>query len=142
VDARPKALILARKIGQPFDLEDVEVVSLVPPDLESVGLGEFWARLPSLNDAYADRVRTAAAEGQVLRYLAALGPDRKPWVGLAPVPRDSVFASTEGTESLFVFRTARYAEQPLIVRGQGAGGALTAGGVLADILSIRAERVF
>lgn len=141
VDARRKALILARKIGQPFDLADVEVVSLVPPELEDVPLGEFWARLPSLDDYYAGRVRAAAAEGQVLRYLAALGPNRTPWVGLAPVPRDSVFASTRGTESLFVFRTERYAEQPLVVRGQGAGGALTASGVLADILSVRAERV-
>jgi homoserine dehydrogenase len=141
VDARRKALILARKIGQTFDLEDVEVVSLVPPELEEVGLGEFWARLPDLDGSYAERVRAAAAKGQVLRYLAALGPDRKPWVGLAPVPHDSVFATTRGTESLFVFRTARYAEQPLVVRGQGAGGALTASGVLADILSVRGERV-
>lgn len=141
VDARRKALILARKIGQPFDLADVEVASLVPPELEHVSLDEFWARLPSLDNEYAERVRAAAQEGQVLRYLAALGPDRKPWVGLAPVPHDSIFATTQGTESLFVFRTARYTEQPLVVRGQGAGGALTASGVLADILSIRAERV-
>jgi homoserine dehydrogenase len=142
VDARRKALILARKIGQPLNLEDVTVESLVPPELEEVSLPEFWERLPAYDAMFADRIRAAAAEGNVLRYLAALGPDRRPWVGLAPVSAGSIFASTEGTESLFVFRTARYAEQPLVVRGQGAGGALTASGVLADILSIRAERVF
>ena len=114
---------------------------LVPPDLEDVPLGEFWARLPAWDAPLAALVAEARARGQVLRFLAALGPSRKPWVGLAPVPADSVFASTRGTESLFVFRTARYAEQPLIVRGQGAGGDLTASGVLADILAIRAERV-
>ena len=141
VDARRKALILARKLGQRLDLEDVTVESLVPPELEDVSLGEFWERLPAYNDAIAARVAAAHAAGNVLRFLAALGPQRKPWVGLAPVPAGSIFASTEGTESLFVFRTARYAEQPLVVRGQGAGGDLTASGVLADILSIRAERV-
>ena len=141
LDARRKALILARTLGQPLDLADVEVASLVPPDLDKVPLDVFWEQLPSLDAPFAARVAEVVAAGQVLRYLAAVGPDRRPWVGLAPVPATSVFATTQGTESLFAFRTARYAEQPLIVRGQGAGGDLTAGGVLADLLAIRSERL-
>jgi bifunctional aspartokinase / homoserine dehydrogenase 1 len=34
------------------------------------------------------------------------------------------------------FNTARYAEYPLIVQGAGAGGAVTAAGVLADIFKV------
>ena len=54
---------------------------------------------------------------------------------------ESLLASTRGTESLFMFRTALYNEQPLVVRGQGAGGPLTASGVLGDILAIGLQSV-
>jgi homoserine dehydrogenase len=141
VDARRKALILARKIGEPIDLEDVSVTSLVPPELEKVSLDEFWARLPGEDARLRDLVEEAAGKGEVLRYLANIRPGSAPRVSLVAVPVDSVFASTMGTESLFAFSTSRYNEQPLVVRGQGAGGELTAGGVLADILSMRGEQI-
>jgi homoserine dehydrogenase len=141
VDARRKALILARKIGEPIDLEDVSVTSLVPPELEKVSLDEFWARLLGEDARLRDLVEEAAGKGEVLRYLANIRPGSAPHVGLVSVPADSVFASTRGTESLFAFSTSRYNEQPLVIRGQGAGGELTAGGVLADILSMRGEQI-
>src|SRR5206468_2267971 len=56
VDARRKALILARKLGQRLDMEDVQVESLVPPGLDTVTLEEFWRRLPEADAAYAERV--------------------------------------------------------------------------------------
>jgi homoserine dehydrogenase len=141
VDARRKALILARKIGEQIDLEDVEVTSLVPQGLEDVEVEEFRRELPRVDEYYARKVEQAANNGQVLRYLASIAPGRKPQVGLVAVPKESVFASTRGTESLFAFNTSSYGEQPLVVRGQGAGGDLTAGGVLADVLAVRAERL-
>lgn len=136
VDAQRKALILARKIGQRLELADVQVDSLMPFALHDVSLERFWEELPGLNRQYAKRVAEAREKGQVLRYLAIIKPGERPWVGLKAVPADNVLASTRGTESLFMFRTALYNEQPLVVRGQGAGGALTASGVLGDILSV------
>ncbi|MBF6614777.1 MAG: hypothetical protein IVW55_16830 [Chloroflexi bacterium] len=140
VDARRKALILARKIGQEIELDDVRVSSLVPPELEKVPLEEFWRRLPSEDSEYKRKVADAKGNGQALRFLATIRPGSAPQVGLVPVAKDSLYASTRGTESLFAFHTARYSEQPLVIRGQGAGGDLTASGVLADILSIRGEQ--
>jgi homoserine dehydrogenase len=136
VDAQRKALILARKIGQRWNLADVQVDSLLPPELRDLSLERFWEELPGLDIQFAERVVEAKEQGKALRYLAIIKPDEKPWVGLKAVPVDSVLASTRGTESLFIFRTTLYNEQPLVVRGQGAGGALTASGVLGDILSV------
>ncbi len=135
VDAQRKALILARKIGQRWNLADVQVDSLLPSALRDISLERFWEELPGLDEQYAKRVAEAREQGKALRYLAIIKPGEKPWVGLKAVPADSVLASTRGTESLFMFRTTLYNEQPLIVRGQGAGGALTASGVLGDILN-------
>jgi homoserine dehydrogenase len=134
VDAQRKALILARKLGMRLDLADIQVESLLPPELRDVSLERFWEELPGLDRQYAEQVEEAKQRGEALRYLAIIRPDEKPWVGLKAVPAESVLASTRGTESLFMFRTDLYNEQPLVVRGQGAGGALTASGVLGDIL--------
>jgi homoserine dehydrogenase len=134
VDAQRKALILARKLGMRLDLGNVQVESLMPSALRDVSLERFWEELPALDGGYGDQVEDAKRQAQALRYLAIIRPDEKPWVGLKAVPADSVLASTRGTESLFMFRTDLYSEQPLVIRGQGAGGALTASGVLGDIL--------
>ena len=56
IDARRKALILARKLGKRLNMEDVRVESLVPPGLESMSLDEFWRRLPEADPHYAARV--------------------------------------------------------------------------------------
>ncbi|MEO8288415.1 MAG: homoserine dehydrogenase [Chloroflexota bacterium] len=136
IDAQRKALILARKLGMRLDLADVQVDSLLPPGLRDVSLEQFWSDLPGVDDFFAEKVADARRQDKVLRYLAIIKPNEKPWVGLTPVPADSVLASTRGTESLFMFRTTLYNEQPLVVRGQGAGGALTASGVLADIVAV------
>jgi homoserine dehydrogenase len=133
VDAQRKALILARKLGMRLDLGNVQVDSLLPSSLRDVSLERFWEELPGLDSRYAGRVEDANGQGEVLRYLAIIRPGEKPRVGLEGVPMESVLASTRDTESLFMFRTELYNEQPLIVRGQGAGGALTASGVLGDI---------
>ncbi len=139
LDARRKALILARKLGQRLNMADIQVASLVPPGLESVPLDAFWEGLRAQDAGYAERVAAAHARGEVLRYLAVI--DREgARVGLEAVPRSAPAGSLEGTESLFVFQTRRYGSQPLTVRGRGAGAALTAGGVLADILTIAPGR--
>jgi homoserine dehydrogenase len=86
----------------------------------------------------AERVDAAAEEGGHLRYLASLR-DGKARVGLETVPRSHPCASLYGTDNLFAFTTARYRERPLVVRGPGAGTAVTAAGVIADLLQAHAE---
>jgi homoserine dehydrogenase len=135
VDARRKALILARKLGMRLDMEDVVVESLVPQGLEDVTLDEFRRRLPEADAGYKERVEMAAARGTVLRFLARIDGDGAK-VSLQEVPKASIAGSLVGTESLFVFHTEMYGDSPIAVRGRGAGAEITAAGVLADIVTL------
>ncbi|MDQ5823769.1 MAG: homoserine dehydrogenase [Chloroflexota bacterium] len=135
VDARRKALILARRRGMRLNMADIQVESLVPPGLSDISLRDFWAQLPVSDPEYRTRVADAAARGNVLRYLARVDSSGAS-VALREVPLNSVAGSLSGTESLFMFHTRRYGDQPLAVRGRGAGAEVTASGVLGDILRL------
>jgi aspartokinase/homoserine dehydrogenase 1 len=87
----------------------------------------------------AARVQAAGRRGRLLRYLARIEPGSAgPRVTVAPVEVDSDHpaAGLRGAEALVAFYTERYREYPLVVRGAGAGGDVTAAGVLADILRL------
>ncbi|MDB4899905.1 MAG: aspartokinase/homoserine dehydrogenase [Gemmatimonadetes bacterium] len=134
-DVARKGLILARMLGYAGELSDVGVESLVPEGLKDLTRDEFLAALPSCDGHWVQRVSEAEARGEVLRYRArsTRGGVR---VGLVSVPKTSALASLDGTDNLFAFRTARYHDRPLIVSGPGAGAAVTAAGVLGDVLRI------
>jgi aspartokinase/homoserine dehydrogenase 1 len=136
-DVARKGLILARMLGYAGEMEDVSLESLVPDTLRDVTRAEFLELLPTCDADWEQRVAAARARGEVLRYRARAtrGGVR---VGLASVPAGSALASLDGTDNLFVFTTARYRERPLVVSGPGAGVAVTAAGVLGDVLRLTA----
>jgi aspartokinase/homoserine dehydrogenase 1 len=135
MDVARKALILGRLLGYGGELTDVAVESLVPPALADVPLDEFLARLPELDAPIAGRVADARANGAVLRYVATV-TRRKVSVGLRAVDGGSPFASLKGTDNQFALTTERYNANPLVITGPGAGAAVTAAGVLNDVLRI------
>jgi len=52
-------------------------------------------------------------------------------------PTDHPFAtSLGGSDNIIMFHTERYSPRPLIVQGAGAGAAVTAMGVLGDLLKL------
>jgi len=142
LDVARKALILARELGFPAEMEQMRVTPLVPSRLlEPMELESFYAALAGYDEELAQQVADARARGQVLRYLARIEPgpsgaDCAISVGPVFVASDHPAAALKGTEAFVAFTTDRYAAYPLIVRGSGAGGAVTAAGVLADILRI------
>ena len=139
VDVARKALILARSIGFAGDLGDVVVESLVPPALESLPLAAFLPRVEELDEYWAGRAHDAQARDAVLRYRArATGTSAV--VGLVEVSRGDPLGTLDGTDNQFAFTTERYHDRPLIIRGPGAGPAVTAAGVFNDLLRIAAER--
>ncbi len=129
-DVARKALIVARAMGRRLELEDVALDALVP--------GLDAGLMPAL-EAYAqplaDRVRVAAENGQVLRYVATID-DSGVRVGLTEVDRRTAIGSLTGPDNILVFTTRRYRDNPLVVQGPGAGAEVTAAGVLGDILKI------
>jgi homoserine dehydrogenase len=133
-DVARKALILARTWGLSWEMDAVASEPWFPPELANVSLDEFLQRLPELDATFAARVAAARTRKTVLRYVATIQPSGAS-VGLRELPLDHPLAGLRGTDNLFAFTTARYAEQPLVIRGPGTGIEVTAAGVLGDIVT-------
>jgi aspartokinase/homoserine dehydrogenase 1 len=149
MDVARKLLILARLAGGPdarLDLGDVATTSLLPEGrgFREAARDEVWRRLPELDSAFAELVADCERENRVPVYLATFelngsgGPPRAT-VGIERVAPDHPAASGAATENLFAFTTERYRERPLVVRGPGAGPAVTAAGVFGDLLRVAAR---
>ncbi|MFW5968301.1 MAG: bifunctional aspartate kinase/homoserine dehydrogenase I, partial [Persicimonas sp.] len=143
LDVARKALILARELGMDLELADVEVEPLVPQKIiETEALEAFFAALEDHDDAFMESVEQWRANDQMLRYLAVIDPgvdeEQTPQLRVGPVgvEADHPAAHLRGSEGFVAFTTERYSDYPLIVQGAGAGGAVTAAGVLSDVLRI------
>jgi aspartokinase/homoserine dehydrogenase 1 len=136
LDVARKLVILARECGWSTRLEDVRVEGLVPDALARVAPAEFMERLAELDGPIGARFEHARSQGRVLRYVARLASDGEARVGLAELPREHAFAHGRGTDNVVQFTTARYATNPLVVQGPGAGPEVTAAGLFADLLRI------
>lgn len=140
MDVARKVVILAREIGLTLDVSDLPVESLVPAALrDAASVDEFLAGLPAHDDEMRARLAEAEEQGEVLRYVGVVEPAGGARVELRRYPRTHAFAGLTGSDNIIAFTTARYAEQPLIVQGPGAGPEVTAAGVFADLLRLSAH---
>jgi bifunctional aspartokinase / homoserine dehydrogenase 1 len=98
-------------------------------------LGQFLEHLPRFDREWERRMQAAAARGRVLRYVASVTRQSLS-VGLREVDRSSPLGALQGADNTVVFTTARYKANPLVITGPGAGPAVTAAGVLNDILQL------
>lgn len=157
MDVARKALILARELGFAAEMEHLEVKPLIDlsagsplleccPELRDDGplsVEEFFKRLELADPAISKWVESLKEQGLTLRYVARIMNDSEAGeqgarlqVGPVGVPLDHPASRLRGTEAFVAFTTERYRDYPLLVQGSGAGGAVTAAGVLADILAI------
>ena len=134
-DVGRKAIILGRLLGFTGDLSPRHVESLVPKTVRSLPLGQFLEHLPRFDREWERRMQAAAARGRVLRYVASVTRQSLS-VGLREVDRSSPLGALQGADNTVVFTTARYKANPLVITGPGAGPAVTAAGVLNDILQL------
>ncbi len=139
-DVARKALILARTCGMAWSMDDVPSEPWYPSELAHGSVAQFLSRLPDLDASYRARQAAAHSRDAVLRYVATLelGDSPTASIALREVPRSHPLAALRGTDNLIAYTTARYA-QPLVVRGAGAGVAVTAAGVLTDVLATARE---
>lgn len=136
MDVARKLVILAREMGVHLELGDVQVESLVPEALRGVDAGAFLDALAQHDEVIEARRARAEAEGAVLRYVGVVRADGRAEVALLPYDKSHPFAALAATDNVIAFSSARYASQPLVVRGPGAGPEVTAGGVFADLLRL------
>uniref|UniRef100_A0A5B6ZRE9 ACT domain-containing protein n=1 Tax=Davidia involucrata TaxID=16924 RepID=A0A5B6ZRE9_DAVIN len=137
-DVARKVIILARESGLKLELSDIPVQSLVPEPLRaSASSEEFLQQLPQFDQDLAKKRQDAEDAGEVLRYVGVVDvAKQKGTVQLGRYKKDHPFAQLSGSDNIIAFTTERYKEQPLIVRGPGAGAQVTAGGVFSDILRL------
>jgi aspartokinase/homoserine dehydrogenase 1 len=141
LDVARKALILAREAGVEVELADVAVEPFVPGDaLTEDDPERFLSELSALDAQFGAYVARLRASHKELRYLARIDlageKSARVRVGPVTVDADHPAMSLRGAEAMVAFFTARYREFPLVVRGVGAGGEVTAAGVLADVLRV------
>ncbi|WCJ34826.1 Bifunctional aspartokinase/homoserine dehydrogenase chloroplastic [Euphorbia peplus] len=137
-DVARKVIILARESGLKLELSDIPVQSLVPEPLRaSASAEEFMKQLPQFDSNMDTERREAEDEGDVLRYVGVVDVAKEEGrVELRRYKKDHPFAQLSGSDNIIAFTTTRYKDQPLIVRGPGAGAQVTAGGIFSDILRL------
>jgi len=136
MDVARKLTILARELGQTIGIGDFPVENLVPDALRDCSVDEFLSRLQDYDGEMKALYEKASAEGKNLRYIARLGTDGSAAVGLEAVDADHPFSNINLTDNIVQFESQRYASNPLVVQGPGAGPEVTAGGVFGDLLRL------
>jgi bifunctional aspartokinase / homoserine dehydrogenase 1 len=136
MDVARKLIILARELGLRLELTDIEIENLVPQELHGSSIEDFLDSLSRYDAGMRERFEQAHAAGKVLRYVGSLNREGKAIVKLESLPREHAFAHINLTDNVVRFVSGRYSNNPLVVQGPGAGPAVTAAGVFADLLRL------
>ena len=134
-DVIRKLVILTREAGYKVEQEDVEKHLFVPDSYFEGSIDDFWKKLPELDADFEARRKVLEAENKRWRFVATM-EDGKTNVALKEVPYGHPFYGLEGSNNIVLLTTERYKEYPMLIQGYGAGAAVTAAGVFANIMSI------
>ncbi|MEM8509804.1 MAG: bifunctional aspartate kinase/homoserine dehydrogenase I [Bacteroidota bacterium] len=135
-DVMRKILILARESGYILDISDIDNKYFLPEEsLNAPDIGTFFASLTRYESDFQQLYKSAAEHHCRLKYVAQF-ENGKAKVGLEEIPQGHDFYNLEGSDNIVLFYTQRYAKQPLIIKGAGAGAEVTASGIFADIIRI------
>lgn len=137
-DVMRKIMILAREAGHPLEMESITNNSFMPPSCMQGSIDSFYKEMER-HEAYFNQLyNEAASAGKKLKFVARFENEIAS-VGLQHIDPEHDFYHLYGKDNIVLFYTNRYVEQPIVVKGAGAGADVTASGVFADI--IRAARV-
>ncbi len=138
-DVARKLLILARESGYKLGMSDILNDGFLPEGaLESSSVDDFYTLIKSKDEEFKTLLNSANNNDAKLKYVASF-IDGKANVGLQEVQAGHPFYNLEGKDNIVMFYTDRYTDQPLIIKGAGAGSEVTASGLFADI--IRASNI-
>ena len=137
-DVMRKIMILAREAGEKLEMEDISNTSFMPESCMKGSVDDFYKEMEKQEEHFKALYKAAEKEGKKLKFVAQY-ENGKAAVGLQHIDRDHDFYHLYGKDNIVLFYTNRYVEQPMVVKGAGAGAEVTASGVFADI--IRAARI-
>ncbi|MEX6253964.1 bifunctional aspartate kinase/homoserine dehydrogenase II [Providencia huaxiensis] len=132
-DVMRKLIILAREAGYDIEPNDVRVESLVPKQAQTGSLDEF-ENSAVINEQMQQRLEAAQEMGLVLRYVARFDAVKgKAKVGVEAVQPNHPLASLLPGDNVFAIESRWYRDNPLVIRGPGAGRDVTAGAIQSDL---------
>ncbi|MBL7970009.1 MAG: bifunctional aspartate kinase/homoserine dehydrogenase I [Prolixibacteraceae bacterium] len=135
VDVARKLLILVRESGYQFDMKDIKINTFIPEKYFEGSVDDFWKNIPEMDAEFEANRKKLAAEGRFWRFVARFN-EGKAEIGLQEISAGHPFADLQGSNNLVMFTTERYNDFPMIIKGYGAGAAVTAAGVFADIIRV------
>ena len=134
IDVARKILILIRESGHKMDIEEISNESFLPEAcLKTEDNDSFFASLIEHSAHFEALYNNALSKDSRLKYVAQY-ENGKASVGLQLVPKDHPFYNLEGKDNIVLFFTDRYVDQPLLIKGAGAGASVTASGIFADVI--------
>ena len=136
VDVARKIVILIRESGYAMEMEDIENKSFLPSEcMDTTNNEDFFASLIKHASHFEGLLKEAKQKNSRLKFVASF-ENGKASVGLQFIPPESPFYNLEGKDNIVQFYTDRYVDQPLLIKGAGAGAAVTASGIFADVIRI------
>lgn len=132
-DVARKILILAREAGYKLQFDEIENTGFLPEECLEGTVEDFYKALAKHEDHFKNLLNDAKNNGKILKYVAEFN-NGKAKVGLQHIAPESDLYHLYGKDNIVIFKTLRYSEQPLVVKGAGAGAEVTASGVFADIV--------
>lgn len=133
VDVARKILILSRECGYQIGIEDVVNENFLDKKYFEGEVEDFYALLKE-NASYFETLRKKAENNKTKLKVVASLEQGKAKVSLQEIPQGHPFYQLEGKDNIVMLYTDRYPEQPMIIKGAGAGADVTASGIFADII--------
>lgn len=132
-DVMRKIMILAREAGETIEMNDITCNGFLPASCLAGGVEDFYAAMEKEEAHFKALYEAAAAKNCKLKFVATFKKG-KASAGLEHIPANSDFYHLYGKDNIVLFYTARYPEQPMVIKGAGAGADVTASGVFADMM--------
>ncbi|MCQ2335850.1 MAG: bifunctional aspartate kinase/homoserine dehydrogenase I [Paludibacteraceae bacterium] len=134
-DVIRKLVILARESGYKVEQTDVKKNLFVPDKYFEGSLEDFWKNIHELDAEFESKRQALEKENKKYRFVATM-KEGECSVGLQAVDSTHPFYDLEGSNNIVMIQTERYFNDPMIIKGYGAGASVTAAGVFGDIMSI------
>jgi aspartokinase/homoserine dehydrogenase 1 len=134
-DVMRKIMILAREAEQIIEMSDIDNDPFLPAACFEGSVEDFYNEMEKQEPHFQQLYQQAVAKNCKLKFVATY-QQGKAAVGLQHIPADSYFYHLYGKDNLVLFYTERYPEQPMVIKGAGAGAEVTASGVFADIIRV------
>ncbi len=132
-DVMRKILILARESGYAMEMEEIESFGFLPESCLEGDVSQFYAEMEKHEEHFRKLFLEADAKKCKLKFVASLN-NGKASVGLQQIDAQHDLYHLYGKDNVVLFYTDRYVEQPLVIKGAGAGADVTASGIFADII--------